>query len=176
MPMIRTNQWVRNGRTMIEILTGDLLEAKEKYIAHQCNCLTQNSAGTAKAIFDKFPYSNTYAGRTEPDVPATIQILGNGQDQRFVINMFAQYYPGKPKYPNSTLDGVEARHTYFHQCLLRVAKIPDLDSIAFPWKIGCNLAGGDWEWYLGTINNFAQYIEDKQTARVVIYRREGDFS
>ena len=29
---------------MIEIVTGDLLEAKEKYIAHQCNCLTENSA------------------------------------------------------------------------------------------------------------------------------------
>lgn len=157
---------------MIEIVKGNLLDSKEKYIAHQCNCLTQNSAGTAKAIFDKFPYANTYATRTEPDVPSTIKILGNGDDQRYVINMFAQYYPGKPKYPNSDKDGTKARQKYFHQCLLRVSKISDLTSIAFPWKIGCNLGGGDWEWYLGTITNFAKYVKESQNTIVKIYKLE----
>jgi O-acetyl-ADP-ribose deacetylase (regulator of RNase III) len=167
---------------MLEIVTGDLLESKEKYIAHQCNCLTQNSAGTAKAIFDKFPHANTYAKRvrgedgqtTNIDVPGTITILGDGKEQRFVINMFAQYYPGKPKYPLSSLDGTLIRQKQFHKCLLRVALLPDLESIAFPWRIGCNLGGGDWEYYLGTINNFAQYVEEKQGAKVIIYRRDGD--
>jgi len=84
---------------MIEIVSGDLLLSPEKYIAHQCNCVTQASAGTAKAIFDKYPHSNTYAERKSPDTMGTIKILGNGQDERFVINMFAQYYPGKAKYP-----------------------------------------------------------------------------
>lgn len=158
---------------MIEIVTGDLLNSKEKYIAHQCNCLTQNSAGTAKAIFDKFPHANTYATRTVADLLGTIKVLGNGLDQRYVINMFAQYYPGRPKYPNSVKDGSLAREQYFHRCLLRVAQIPDLESIAFPWKIGCNLGGGVWEHYLGTLTNFANYLEDKNV-RVAIYRREGD--
>lgn len=166
---------------MIEIITGDLLEAKEKYIAHQCNCLTQNSAGTAKAIFDKFPYANTYERRVRLpdgtnsiiDTPGTIIIMGNGQDQRFVINMYAQYYPGKSKYPKSTLDGTPVRLDYFYKCLLRVAKIPDLESIAFPWRIGCNLGGGDWEHYLGTLTNFAQYVGEKDV-KVKVYRRSGD--
>ena len=107
----------------IEIVAGDLLNSQEKYIAHQCNCLTQSSAGTARAIFDKFPHSDTYTDRTEPDKPGLIKILGDGVNQRYVINMFGQYYPGKPKYPNSTLDGQIAREKYFHQCLLRVARI-----------------------------------------------------
>lgn len=158
---------------MIEIITGDLLDSKEKYIAHQCNCLTQNSAGVAKSIFDKFPHSNTYATRTMADLLGTIKILGNGADQRHVINMFAQYYPGRPKYPNSVKDGTLAREQQFHRCLLRVAEIPNLESIAFPWKIGCNLGGGIWEHYLGTLTNFANYVEGKGV-RVVIYRREGD--
>jgi O-acetyl-ADP-ribose deacetylase (regulator of RNase III) len=158
----------------IEIVTGDLLNSKEKYIAHQCNCLTQNSAGTASAIFYKFPHSNTYAGRTEPDKPGHIQIMGNGEDRRYVINMFGQYYPGKPKYPNSSLDGQVVREKYFHQCLLRVAKIPNLESIAFPWRIGCNLGGGIWEHYLGTLTNFANYVKLTQGVKVLIYRREGD--
>ena len=167
---------------MIEIVTGDLLESKAKYIAHQCNCITQNSAGTALSIFDRFPYANTYAlrkaddnGKTiSTDVPGTIAILGDGKDQRYVINMYAQFYPGKPKYPQSSLDGTAIRLTYFYKCLLRIAKIPDLESIAFPWRIGCNLGGGDWERYLGNITNFAQFVKEKHGAQVYIYRREGD--
>lgn len=165
---------------MIEIVTGDLLNAQEKYIAHQCNCLTYKSAGTAKAIFDKFPHSNTYERRLPQedksqikDIPGTIIIMGDGQEQRYVINMYAQYYPGRSKYPLSSLDGIPVRLNYFYKCLLRVAKIPDLESIAFPWRIGCNLGGGNWEHYLGTITNFANYVAEKNI-KVRIYRKEGD--
>jgi hypothetical protein len=148
--------------------------------------LTQTSAGTAKAIFDKYPHANTYSARfkcsngdiANIDTPGTIHILGGrtpeGEDLRYVINMYAQYYPGRPKYPNSTKDGLKVREHFFHQCLLRVAKIPDLESIAFPWKIGCNLGGGNWEHYLGTLNNFAKYVKEKRDVRTVVYRHEGD--
>lgn len=159
---------------MIEIITGDLLEAKEKYIAHQTNCISQKASGIAQTIFQKFPYADTYTNRIQPDIPATIQIVGNGQDQRYIINLYAQYYPGKSKYAFSTKDGIETREKYFHKCLLRVAKIENLESIAFPWRIGCGLAGGEWKHTLGQISIFANYIEEKQNARVVIYRREGD--
>jgi O-acetyl-ADP-ribose deacetylase (regulator of RNase III) len=156
---------------MIEIVIGDLLNAKEKYIAHQCNCVTQASAGTAKAIFDKFPYSNTYADRQVPDTMGTIKVLGNGQDERYIINMFAQYYPGKSKYPQAKKDGIETRLQTFHQCLLKISRITDLESIAFPWKIGCNLGGGVWEHYLGNLTLFANYVE-KTGVRVCVYRHE----
>ena len=159
---------------MIEIITGDLLDAKEKYIAHACNCVTNRSAGIAKSIFDKFPYANTYAARIEPNIPSTIQIMGNGQDQRYIINMYSMYYPGKSKYPHSTKDGIEIREKYFHKCLLRVAKIENLKSIAFPWRINCNLGGGIWTHYLGTLTNFAHFVEKSQGAKVVIYRKEND--
>ena len=159
---------------MIEIITGDLLEAKEKYIAHQTNCISDSgAAGIARAIFDKYPYADCYSSRTETSEPGTIDIRGNGQDQRFVINLHAQYYPGGPKYPYSTKDGIEVREKYFHKCLLQVARIENLESVAFNWKIGCGIAGGIWARYLGTLNNFATYVE-KQNVRVVIYQIEGD--
>lgn len=157
---------------MLEIVNGDLLEAKEKYMAHVCNCVSQKAMGIAKDIFDKFPYANTYINRTVPDNLATIKILGNGQDQRYIINMFSMAYPGKPRYPDSKLDGTLAREKYFHKCLLKIAKIENLESIAFPWRIGCNLGGGDWNIYLGTINNFAQYIYSTQGAKTIIYRKD----
>lgn len=159
---------------MIEIITGSIIDSKEKYIAHQTNCVSILAAGVADTIFTTYPYSNTYANRTEHDIPGTIKILGNGIDQRFVINMFAQFYPGSSKYNDSNKDGLAARKRYFHQCLLRVAKISDLNSIAFPWRVGCGIAGGSWDHYLGTITNFANYVDEQHGARVVIYKREGD--
>jgi len=160
---------------MIEIITGDLLDATEKYILHQTNCISNSgAAGVAKAIFDKYPYADCYLSRTEVSKPGTIDIRGNGEDQRFVINLHGQYYPGGCRYPESSLDGVRVRQKYFYRGLLRVAKLEGLESIALPWRVGCGIAGGDWEYYLGTLTNFANYVEEQQGARVVIYRREGD--
>jgi O-acetyl-ADP-ribose deacetylase (regulator of RNase III) len=159
---------------MIEIITGDLLEAKEKYIAHITNCVSTGGAiGIAKSIFDKYPYANCYSTRLEHSKSGTIDIRGNGKNNRYIINMHAIVYPGRSKYPLSTLDGLAARRKYFYRALLRVASLPDLESIAFPWRIGCNLGGGDWEHYLGTLTNFAQYVGEKDV-KVRVYRREGD--
>lgn len=158
---------------MIEIVTGDLFEATEKYLVHQCNCVTNKAAHLAFDMFEKFPHSDIYTARTEPDKPGHIIVRGNGKDQRYVVAILGQYYPGRPKYPKSTLDGIPAREKYFYHGLLRLAQVPDLESIAFPWRIGCGAAGGDWDRYLGKITNFAQYVGEKGV-KVRIYRREGD--
>lgn len=159
---------------MIEIVTGDIFDAKEKYLCHQTNCVTNRAAHLSKDVFEKYPWADIYAARQEPDKPGHIIIRGNGQEHRYVVNILGQYYPGKPKYPTSTLDGSQARRTYFYHALLRLAKVENLESVAFPWRIACGAAGGDWEKYLGVLTNFATYVEEKQGARVVIYRREGD--
>lgn len=158
---------------MIEIVSGDLFDAKEKYLCHQCNCVTQKSAHLSKDVFEKYPYADIYTGRTNPSTPGTIEIRGNGQDQRYVISLLGQYYPGRPKYPNSNKDGTETREKYFHQCLLRIARIPNLESVAFPWKIACGAAGGNWEHYLGNLTIFANYVE-RTGVCVRVYKREGD--
>lgn len=159
---------------MIEIITGDLFNATEKYLCHQCNCITNRAAHLAKDVFAKYPYSDIYTNRTEVDKPGHIIIHGDGLTQRYVVALLGQYYPGKSKYPEAELDGIFARERYFHQSLLRLAKVSNLESIAFPWRIGCGAAGGDWNHYLGTLTQFANYVEAQQGARVVIYRREGD--
>ena len=159
------------NKMTIEIITGSLLDAKEKYIAHQCNCISNGASGIAKAIFDRFTYSDSYSLRTTRDVPGTIKVFGDDQN-RYIINLFSQYYPGSSLKSGS--DSEEARQKYFHGCLVKVSKIPNLESIAFNWKIGCGLAGGDWKYYLGTLENFAKYIDEKQGAKVAIYKRPED--
>lgn len=166
---------------MIEIITGDLLSAPEQYIVHQTNCVTTKGGGLAHFLFAKFPYADVYASRTPEDCevtslrdkPGDIIISGDGQDQRYIINLMGQLYPGG-SWDDMPEDNEAARHKFFYNGLLKIAKLKDLKSIAFPWKIGCGLAGGNWEYYSGVLENFAKYVSDTQGTRVVIYRREGD--
>lgn len=153
---------------MIEIVHGNLLDAKEKYIAQQCNCISKKAAHLAFDVFKRFPYADIYSTRPNTDKPGTIVIKGDGDSQRYVINMLGQYYPGSPKYPNSALDGSKIRENYFYKCLLEIAKIKNLESIAFPYKIGCGAAGGDWKHYFANLNNFEKYVS-KQGTKVVLY-------
>src|SRR5574342_67230 len=145
---------------MIEIVSGDLFNSQEKYLAHQCNCITNRAAHLAKDVFEKYPYADIYTERKNPDKPGTIIVRGNGEDQRYVVALLAQYYPGKSRYPTNDLDGTEARKKYFFYSLKELSKEPNLESIAFPWKIGCGAAGGSWNFYLGIITKFAKYIHE----------------
>ena len=159
---------------MIYQVQGDLLESNVQYICHQCNCVSTGSAHLAYDIFKKFPYSNVYEHRSYPHTPLTgeepgdIIIRGDGEKERYVIALMAQYFPGHPKYSDGKLDGYLARQTYFATCLTKISEIPNLESIAFPWGIGCGAAGGNWNTYLQMLENFDKSIN----AKTVVYKFE----
>lgn len=140
---------------MIKLIGGDLLQATEQYIAHQVNCVTQGSAaGLARSLFKKYPYSDVYKNRVDKSLPGTITIHGDGVNNRYIINMYSQYYPGK--FNNSFLnDNQSVREQYFTSSLKEISKIEDIKNIAFPYQVGCGLAGGNWEKYLNMLQDFA---------------------
>lgn len=153
---------------MIEIISGDLLLSDAKFIAHQTNCISKGAAGIAAKIFQKYPYANSYITRANYSSPGTIEIFGNNQNQRYIINMYAQFNPGKPD--NSKIDNQEIRKRYFYNCLKEIAKIKDLESIAFNYNIGCGLAGGNWEEYLALLQKFESYVYNKFSTKVTLYK------
>ena len=184
---------------MLHEIEGDLFKSPEKYIVHQCNCVTTRAAHLAYHMFKQYPWSDVYTPRNgfgdkvhadllmgnmdEPpspqteamlrteDVPGDILIRGDGEDQRYVIAVLGQYYPGFVRYADSEKDGFKARQKYFHSGLWKMAQIPSLESVAFPYGIGCGAAGGDWDTYYKIIQNFAEYLDGK--AEVFIYRLPG---
>jgi len=151
----------------VQIVAGDMLQSDCRYICHQCNCVTRNAAGLAAEIFHKFPWANVYYKQRYGEMGRII-VSGDGYNQRFVIGMFAQYYPGKAKYIDSPLDGILARERAFATCLNSILKIEWLGSVGFPYKIGCGLAKGDWNKYLQMIAEFSE----KTPAEVKIYKAE----
>jgi O-acetyl-ADP-ribose deacetylase (regulator of RNase III) len=152
---------------MLSIIDGDLLEAKEQYICHACNCISNGAAGLAYDLFKKFSYSNIYVQRKSSSEPGTISIHGDGEQNRYIINMFSQYFPGKPNNANKK-DNPKIRKNYFMSCLEHIAKIEGLQSIALPFGIGCGLAGGNWEEYYRLIEWFAN---SNPNINVIIYKK-----
>ena len=167
-----------------------MLTCDADYIAHQCNCVTRGAKGLAKAIFSRFPYANTYRRGLQRAV-GTCDIMGDGTSaRRFVLNLYGQYGVGKgkrrgkggnsgagrisltdPVTDDLPDDSREAREAYFQQSLAafeRTVGAPFTGSIAFPFGIGCNLAGGSWPRYRSMILEFARR---NPGARVIIYKR-----
>ena len=150
---------------MIQTIEKNILNATEEYICHQCNCVTREAAGLAAQLFQKWSYADCYSTRWEPDMPGTINIAS---ERKSIINMFAQVYPGAPKDPNDKHDGFQARKKYFIYCLRAIAlNVEPNSSLAFPYKIGCGMAGGDWAFYELAINKFATINK----LRVTFYKK-----
>eukprot|EP00039_Didymoeca_costata_P001750 m.54800 g.54800 ORF g.54800 m.54800 type:complete len:417 (+) comp10951_c0_seq3:180-1430(+) len=155
----------RHASSFLKFRTENLLNSDCQYIVHQTNCTsTRNPKGLAKSLFEKFPHANTY-NTSIVRTPGTISIHGTpSRDQpRAVINLYGQRSPGKPNSTESKAD----RETFFKAGLEAAAKISGLKNIAFPYLIGCGLAGGDWQAYLAMLEQFAK---DVHPAEVYIYR------
>jgi O-acetyl-ADP-ribose deacetylase (regulator of RNase III) len=159
---------------MIEIVNFDILNHPASFIAHQCNCVSKKAKGLSKAIFNKWPVSDVYSNRVNRDVVGSIETYLVDKN-KYVINMFAQFYPGKPNYTNDTY---KIRENAFKDCLSKIPKsvnlliqhnldIPNRD-IAFPFGIGCGLAGGYWNSYYSMLEDFEEIYSSEIGGKVLI--------
>jgi len=164
---------------MFKIIDGDLLDATEDYICHQTNCTSNGAAaGLAHALFERFPWANCYNDREKVSEPGTIELREDSASStcgknRKVVNMNGQYKPGGMVLncigPGKSLivdqyDSPEKRIGHFRNCLIAMSRqLPKDSSYAFPWLIGCGIAGGDWGLYITMLKNFESYVRGDVT-------------
>jgi hypothetical protein len=169
----------------IEIKHQTIVAATEDYIVHQCCCTACKPHGLSATLAAAFPHSNIYALR-KPIAPGrnfsrpedrptagTAKILGNGSTERYVAALFGQVAMGTPgRYnacglPDSAID----RQKYFKSALDDLSKQISLQeqtaSLAFPYKIGCGLAGGDWGIYSKLLETWSL---ENPSLTIVLYR------
>jgi len=128
-------------------LKGDITNAKHGIICQQVNCMLVMGAGLAKQIRNKWPEVYTKY-RSAMDIKPTsrlgkCQIVHVVEKELYVANLFSQY--------NYKLRNIQ--HTDYGalaQALQGLAtwhkKFCHIDfPIWVPHKLGCGLAGGDWE-------------------------------
>lgn len=140
----------------MKTIQGDILKANVDAIAHQCNVTSPNVHGVAKFIFDKHPAAHTkhyFGDHSSPELGDIDIFPITGASYNHVINMYSQRYPGPPNVQHK--DSKEYRLKWFRDCLnLIVAK--KIDSVAFPYLIGCGLGGGNWPDYLKELEVFEE--------------------
>ncbi len=140
---------------MLTVVDGNLLDAKEDYIVHQCNCRTTKPYGLSKSIFQRFPGSDVYTNNTRK--------LGSIEFRDRIVAFYSQDTPGGPK--GDGKDSKIGREVLFQKCLNILSReLEPTDTVAFPYGIGCGLAKGDWKTYEKMISNFAEEYD------VVIYK------
>jgi O-acetyl-ADP-ribose deacetylase (regulator of RNase III) len=149
----------------LTVVRGDLLTAREQFLVHQCNCVSRRAAGLAAALFARFPEADVYAARRAGH---DLALFGHITVHGRVINLYGQIAPGRAASPDGGSDTAERRLSAFKSGLREVAALPGLRSVAFPFGIGCGLAGGNWPDYFAALQDFAARVPE---ARVALYRR-----
>ena len=126
---------------MINFVKQDLTTSDADYICHQVNCQGAMNSGVAKAIRGKWPI--VYAKYLEAwqSAPRRLQLLGTilpVDVNPTIINMFSQEHYG---YDGKRYTSYDA----FWSCLGHIKEtISKGSKIAFPYKIGCDRGGANW--------------------------------
>lgn len=145
---------------MLRIVNGNVLDAKEHFIAHQTNCLGTMGAGVAKAIANKYPHvESSYikackSVSNKSDLLGKIQIIAcdpNDKEKKgqCIVNVFGQHKVGTYR-----------RQTDYDALRKAFVKLNTQGyDVAIPYLMGCGLGGGDWNIVVQIINETCTDIE-----------------
>ncbi len=148
------------------------LTTTAKYICNLCDCISIGNKGDpwVLQIFKQFPYANVYTDRvaTQKDTPGQLQNKGDGKKNRSILNLFTQFYPGLPKYPN---DNIGKRLEWLSLCLDKLLEIPNAESFAFPPDLGFSEILNYEERYRNCLNDFRKkyFLKHQRTLKLVDY-------
>jgi len=147
---------------MINIIDGDILQAKEGIICHQVNCKGVMGSGLAKQIKEKYPeaykeYLALCTKYTHYEPLGSVQFV-NCHDGKIIANIFGQRNYGRGS-KQTDYDALE--HGLLQ--LYDLSKQEGL-TVAIPFNIGCGLAGGSWPFVYSMIEEVFQDCD------VILYR------
>lgn len=141
---------------MIKEVEGNLLTYPGiQVVCHQTNCLGVMGAGIAKQIKTKNPEMFKRYVRFCRQFPDAHNLLGMVQftesddGKQVFANMFGEYSFAESVAPYD--DGGKPRHTDYDalkECFRRLHTwlvINERTNAGIPYKLGCGLAGGDWD-------------------------------
>ncbi len=130
----------------MDIVEGDLFEAKADVVMHQCNCMCVWGAGVALKMKEVFPEAYEADRVTMPNKWKFGQTSHaeikreNPMGVKWVYNLYGQVNYGY----RMRMTGYPEFERAFAQALWQLdKKYPEHCEIAIPYLIGCGLAGGD---------------------------------
>lgn len=131
----------------MEVRDGDLLEVVSGVICQQVNCANGYGAGLSGKIAAKYPqveraYRDIFKTKSREEIFGLCQPV-RVSEALVVVNIFAEW-----DYANAYETGIVSTHMNklcdgLHRICEKFAG-KDME-IYVPYKIGCGLAGGDWD-------------------------------
>lgn len=159
------------------IMEGNLLHTPIQIVAHQVNCCGVMGAGVARQIKNLYPevyyaYASYVKDFTElNDMPPLGECLVQETDdgRHIILNVFGQDGYGRDKQytdyealRKGFVNGIRwVRDEYQNGEYYGMLQL----TIAIPYKIGCGLAGGDWE----VVKNMLERMEIEENVLFVAY-------
>jgi O-acetyl-ADP-ribose deacetylase (regulator of RNase III) len=131
---------------MIELIEQDLLTLKCDAIMHQCNCFCTMGSGVARSIRGIYPEvyeADLRTKRGDRDKLGKVgvaKIKNSEAATRFCFNAYSQYEYGYGKR--------QTNYESYYVCLSKIRDYAEKNgfvTVAAPYKMGCALAGGDWD-------------------------------
>lgn len=123
----------------LSYVDGDILADPYTVIGHLADCVSSHAKGFTSVLFQKFPHADCYTSRSDGrrDEPGKLIGCGDGKEERLVLHLLAQYYPGPSKWDR---DSLEKRLGWFCDCLAQLAswgifQYPQT-TLAFPFGMG----------------------------------------
>lgn len=163
----------------IHVVKGDIFNTHCNIICHQVNCQGVMGHGIAKQVKEKYKgvfneykrYCDAHAGNREAmlgealivdiDYGAAVLDWLVDKERKYIANIFGQltYGTGLRTDYKALVLGLEV--------VANFAKEHNL-SVAIPYKIGCGLAGGDWN----KVNTLIEGVFAGTELEVLMYRYE----
>ena len=147
---------------IVKEIKGSILDAPQLFIAHGVNCQNKMGSGVAKVLFENHPKIKTqyheFCDYVTKEYSST-ELLGMADpvicETKIIFNCFTQFKYG---YDGSLYLNYEALEECLSEVVERMRYIGGKE-LAIP-KIGCGLAGGDWEKVKKIINEQTSDIID----------------
>lgn len=123
---------------MITYHDGNIFDSDAKIICHQVNTYGVMGAGIAAEVEERFPevfteYNAYCAANSQEKLLGTV--LFSITQKGFIANCFSQ-------------KGMDTHYAAFGHCMRMVKEFAEERynaKIAIPYKMGCGIAGGDWD-------------------------------
>ena len=116
-------------------------------LVQQVNCKNEMGAGLAKAIYEQCPqvkedYHNSFKDKSPEDLFGTYRLIDTDSDLK-IANLYTQFDFADSSKPET----MGKKYTDVDKLINIIQKLsndyPD-ETIYIPYRIGCGLAGGDW--------------------------------
>lgn len=140
-----------------------LLDGEVEFLMHCCNCQNAFGSGIAKEIRERIP--SAYEADTVHHRRANGSILGSVSTDGSVLNLYGQDYFGRKSSLMNDNFSRQLSYVALVEAMLEASKyVPKGSTIAVPYLMGCDRAGGDWSTVLNLMEEI--FIGHK----VIVYK------